>query len=70
VPHIHHEYDGWHMDSVKELAPALAAADAVIIVTDHKSYDYKSIIGASQFVFDTRNATARIGKDLANVVRL
>ena len=34
--------------------------DAVLIVTDHSSYDYKDIVNRSQLVIDTRNATKGI----------
>jgi len=34
--------------------------DAVIIVTDHSSYDYKWIVQHSQLVIDTRNAARGI----------
>jgi UDP-N-acetyl-D-glucosamine dehydrogenase len=34
--------------------------DAVLIVTDHTSYDYRSIVEQSQLVIDTRNATKGI----------
>ncbi len=45
----------------------LAQFDAVVIVTDHSSYDYKSIVEQSQLVVDTRNATK--GIDSAKIVR-
>ncbi|HTX41257.1 MAG TPA: nucleotide sugar dehydrogenase [Acidobacteriaceae bacterium] len=35
----------------------LAEYDAVLIVTDHSSYDYPRIVRESQLVIDTRNAT-------------
>jgi UDP-N-acetyl-D-glucosamine dehydrogenase len=70
IPHIHHEYDGWQMDSVKDMMKSVKAADAVIIVTDHKDYDYKAIIDAAKFVFDSRNATGRVAKNFENVERL
>ncbi len=38
----------------------LAQYDAVVIVTDHSSYDYKTIVEQSQLVIDTRNATKGI----------
>jgi UDP-N-acetyl-D-glucosamine dehydrogenase len=41
--------------------------DAVLIVTDHTSYDYRAIVEQSQLVVDTRNATK--GIDAANIVR-
>jgi UDP-N-acetyl-D-glucosamine dehydrogenase len=34
--------------------------DAVVIVTDHSSYDYKWIVEKAQLVVDTRNATKGI----------
>jgi UDP-N-acetyl-D-glucosamine dehydrogenase len=34
--------------------------DAVVIVTDHSTYDYKTIVEQSQLVIDTRNATKDI----------
>jgi len=57
IPHIHHESDGWHMDSISDLMASVAAADGVVIITDHKVYDYKAIVDGAKFVFDSRNAT-------------
>ena len=45
----------------------LGQYDAVVIVTDHTSYDYKSIVEQSQLVVDTRNATK--GIDSPKIVR-
>ncbi len=70
IPHIHHEYDGWQMDSVKDMQKAVREADAVVIVTNHKDYDYAAILKEAKFVFDTRNATGRIAKGNEKVVRL
>ena len=41
--------------------------DAVIIVTDHSTYDYRSIVDQAQLVIDTRNATR--GIDSPKIVR-
>ncbi len=41
--------------------------DAVIIVTDHTSYDYPAIVRTSKLVVDTRNATK--GINAPNIVR-
>lgn len=38
----------------------LSQYDAVVIVTDHSSYDYAAIVAESQLVIDTRNATRGI----------
>jgi UDP-N-acetyl-D-glucosamine dehydrogenase len=70
IPHIHHEYDGWRMDSVDDMMKSVKEADAVVIVTNHKQYDYKAIIEASKFVFDSRNATGKFGKTHEKVERL
>ena len=40
IPHIHHEYDGWQMDSVKDMMKSVKEADVVVIITNHKDYDY------------------------------
>ncbi len=45
----------------------LGQYDAVVIVTDHTSYDYKAIVQQSQLVVDTRNATR--GIEAPNIVR-
>ena len=45
----------------------LGEFDAVLIVTDHTSYDYRSIVEQSQLVVDTRNATK--GIDSPKIVR-
>ena len=49
---------------------AVKAADAVIIVTNHKVYDYAAIVKEAKFVFDSRNATGKIAKGNEKVVRL
>jgi len=35
----------------------LGQYDAVLIVTDHSSYDYNDIVDQAELVIDTRNAT-------------
>ena len=63
IAHIHHEYDGWEMNSVKDMMKAVSESDAVVIVTNHSEYNYKSIVNAAQFVFDSRNALGTLAKD-------
>lgn len=62
--------DGVEMHSVPDLMAAVHAADCVVITTNHKSYDYKSILDAAEFIFDSRNALGKMGKDSPKVVRL
>jgi UDP-N-acetyl-D-glucosamine dehydrogenase len=52
----HREYPGLALRSVDLSAKRLRAADAVIIATDHSSYDYDRIVKNANLVIDTRNA--------------
>jgi len=70
IPQIHHEHDGWKMESIKDLMPAVRAADAVVVITNHKAYDYKAILESAVFIFDSRNALGILGKENPKVVRL
>jgi len=70
IPHIHHEYDGWQMDSSTDMMKSVHEADAVVIVTNHKAYDYDAIVAAANFVFDSRNATRKVVHASEKVVRL
>ncbi len=70
IPHFHHEHEGWKMDSIPDLMASVRAADVVVIVTNHKAYDYKTILNAAAFIFDTRNALGKLGKESEKVVKL
>lgn len=73
IPQIHHESEGWRMESIRQadFNTKLRDADAVLIVTDHTAYNYSDIIKNAQFVFDTRNATGKFLTDeIKNVIRL
>ena len=53
---------GRHYDLNMKNTPLedLGQYDAVVIVTDHSSYDYRAIVDQAQLVVDTRNATKGI----------
>jgi UDP-N-acetyl-D-glucosamine dehydrogenase len=72
IPHIHHETEGWKMDSLPDadLMASVRATDAVVVITNHKSYDYPAILDAATFIFDSRNALGKMGKQSEKVVRL
>jgi UDP-N-acetyl-D-glucosamine dehydrogenase len=61
-PHLHkmRHYDYSHMKSVPLSGETLGKYDAVVIATDHSTYDYAAIVDASKLVVDTRNATRRV----------
>ncbi len=56
------------MTSVELTREHVAAADAVVIVTDHQTIDYRLILDHGKIVVDTRNATARYRQAYHNVL--
>lgn len=68
VSHISHEE--WELESIKDLDRSLESADCVVIVTNHKVYDYDEILKKSKLIVDTRNALGDKGKKNSKVVRL
>jgi len=69
IPHLH-THDGLEMESVPDLMAAVRQADCVVIVTNHKQYDYEAILEAANFIFDSRNALGKAGKNNPKVARL
>jgi UDP-N-acetyl-D-glucosamine dehydrogenase len=55
------------MDSV-DVEKAAAEADCVVIVTDHKSFEYSKIVAGAKLIVDTRNALK--GQVSDKIVRL
>jgi UDP-N-acetyl-D-glucosamine dehydrogenase len=60
-PYVAHlaarEWPGaFDMTSVALTAEALRAADCVVIITDHRTFDYGAIVANASLVVDTRNA--------------
>jgi UDP-N-acetyl-D-glucosamine dehydrogenase len=64
-PFFPHVGRGRHYDLDMDNTPLdnIEKFDAVLIVTDHSTYDYKDIVNRSQLVIDTRNATKGIKSD-------
>lgn len=62
--------DGITMQSIPELMVAVRSADVVVIVTNHRDYDYPAILAAATLIVDTRNALGQLGKNNPKVVRL
>jgi UDP-N-acetyl-D-glucosamine dehydrogenase len=63
-------HDDIEMQSVPDLMKAVTEADCVVIVTNHKCYDYKAILDSAKFIYDSRNALGKMGKGNPKVVRL
>ncbi|MCX7681770.1 MAG: nucleotide sugar dehydrogenase [Anaerolineae bacterium] len=75
VPHFHVGNDVFHrapiaLESVPLTPQELAAADCVVIVTNHRAIDYTSVVQHAPLIVDTRNATAGIAGATAKTVRL
>jgi len=68
IPEFKH--DDWEMKSIEDLMPAVHSADVVVIVTNHKVYDYVAILNEASLIVDTRNALGKSGKNNPKVVRL
>jgi UDP-N-acetyl-D-glucosamine dehydrogenase len=61
-PQLHkmRHYNYSEMKSVPLNPHTIGSYDAVLIATDHSSYDYTAIVDAAKLVVDTRNATRRL----------
>jgi UDP-N-acetyl-D-glucosamine dehydrogenase len=62
VPTLQTEEDRPPLESIELTEEALRGYDAVLIITDHTSYDWASIVEHSRLVVDTRNATRGLGR--------
>jgi UDP-N-acetyl-D-glucosamine dehydrogenase len=58
--------DGLNLEAQPE--SAAADADCVVIITDHKAFDYRSLLERSKLIVDTRNALR--GEKSDKIVRL
>jgi UDP-N-acetyl-D-glucosamine dehydrogenase len=58
-----------HLDSQPLTEEFLKALHCLVIVTDHSAYDYDWIARHTPLVVDTRNATAKLGKTNARIVK-
>jgi UDP-N-acetyl-D-glucosamine dehydrogenase len=65
VPQI--SADGIELEAIPEGRGA-AQSDCVVVVTDHKKFDYKAMVRCSKLVVDTRNALK--GMESEKIVRL
>jgi UDP-N-acetyl-D-glucosamine dehydrogenase len=65
VPHIN--ADGTEMKAI-DVDAGVSKADCVVIVTDHKKFDYPALVKNARLIVDTRNALKGIQSD--KIVRL
>jgi UDP-N-acetyl-D-glucosamine dehydrogenase len=63
-------HNDWKLNSITDYLEAVQQADCVVIVTNHKAYDYEQIQKTARLIVDTRNALGKKGKNDPKVVRL
>ncbi|MGE5124055.1 MAG: nucleotide sugar dehydrogenase [Acidobacteriaceae bacterium] len=63
-------HDDVELHSASDVMAAVRNADCVIIITNHKVYDYPAILKEAKFIFDSRNALGKQGKNNPKVIRL
>lgn len=68
IPKLKH--DGWELSSVPDVMAAVREVDCVVIVTNHRCYDYPAILEAARLIVDTRNALGKAGCNHSKVTRL
>jgi len=64
------EVGGRALTSTPLTDDALAAADCVVIVTDHSTIDYSRVVDRATLVVDTRNATRNVARHREKIARL
>jgi UDP-N-acetyl-D-glucosamine dehydrogenase len=70
-PHIATYREDGHTHSGVELTKEeLRRADAVVIVTNHRTVDYQMLMDNASLIVDSRNAMAKTMKTRARVVSL
>lgn len=68
IPQIQH--DDWDLHSVPDIIAAAKEADCVVIVTNHKCYDYPALLENAVLIVDTRNTLGSLGRNHPKVTRL
>ena len=68
IPRLEHE--SIHLTSVPNLMESVKQADCVVVITNHKQYDYRAILENAQLIMDTRNAFGKIDRSNPKIVRL
>jgi UDP-N-acetyl-D-glucosamine dehydrogenase len=70
VPALHPGHGfAFEMQSVPLTPDAIAAYDAVLILTDHSRIDYAQLVERAQVVVDTRNATAKVTRGREKITK-
>lgn len=63
-------HNDWKLDSIEDYIKAVKEVDCVVIVANHKVYDYDAILNNAKLIVDSRNALGAKGRGHSKVVRL
>lgn len=63
-------HEGETMHSVPDMLEAAAKVDCVVIITNHKVYDYDALLQRAELIVDTRNALGKAGRNTPKVFGL
>jgi UDP-N-acetyl-D-glucosamine dehydrogenase len=63
-------YDGIRVERVELEASVVRRADAVLILTDHREFDYRLVVETADLVIDTRNATRSLSAPAGRIIKL
>lgn len=70
-PFVHEFREEGHVRTGVELSDEILRwADAVVVITDHKTVDYQRVVDHATLVVDTRNVTANLTPGRARIVPL
>lgn len=69
VPRLHSRHLEHEMCSSELSVESIKAADAIVIVTNHRTVDYEMIVRNARLIVDTRNATAPFRHLNDNILR-
>lgn len=61
---------GTTIESVELDRTVLAYSDAVVIITDHSSFNYQAIVEQAPLIIDTRNATSKVVGYTDKIIKL
>jgi UDP-N-acetyl-D-glucosamine dehydrogenase len=59
----------FRLESVELTEERLKEMDAVMILTDHSSYDYSWVVEHAALVIDTRNATKNVTENRDRIIK-
>lgn len=70
VPQIHISAQGDCLHCIELTPENIAAADLVLIITDHSGIDYQQVVESARVIIDTRNATRQVVGNKEKIIKI